>query len=238
MRWTSLATTSAQRGLFAVARRKTRAPVRTRVMLFAGLSSVGETGFEPATARPPAGCATRLRHSPWLCQSERATGIEPALGAWKAPVQPQHFARADSGGPVYPVRRLRRRCLGRHLARRRRPSAGRRPGAEPVVAGAVERDDRAAERAAERRGEQRDEPGVLLLRPRRWSGTVRAAPAPHRLGVLAQRLGVEVAGGERRRRRCPSAAQSRGELARAAPRPRRGRRSSAPSRSARGAARA
>jgi site-specific DNA recombinase len=26
---------------------------------------VGETGFEPATARPPAGCATRLRHSPW-----------------------------------------------------------------------------------------------------------------------------------------------------------------------------
>ncbi len=26
---------------------------------------IGETGFEPATARPPAGCATRLRHSPW-----------------------------------------------------------------------------------------------------------------------------------------------------------------------------
>src|SRR4051794_31694384 len=26
---------------------------------------VGETGFEPATARPPAECATRLRHSPW-----------------------------------------------------------------------------------------------------------------------------------------------------------------------------
>ena len=32
---------------------------------FAGPSSIGETGFEPATARPPAGCATRLRHSPW-----------------------------------------------------------------------------------------------------------------------------------------------------------------------------
>jgi hypothetical protein len=33
----------------------------------AGLFSnlIGETGFEPATARPPAGCATRLRHSPW-----------------------------------------------------------------------------------------------------------------------------------------------------------------------------
>ena len=30
---------------------------------------IGETGFEPATARPPAGCATRLRHSPWLSAS-------------------------------------------------------------------------------------------------------------------------------------------------------------------------
>src|SRR4051794_23703435 len=43
---------------------KQRAPVLT------GLSRVGETGFEPATARPPAGCATRLRHSP--CVSYRA----------------------------------------------------------------------------------------------------------------------------------------------------------------------
>jgi hypothetical protein len=54
---------------------------------------IGETGFEPATARPPAGCATRLRHSPWLSR-KRATGIEPALEAWKASVQPQHFARS------------------------------------------------------------------------------------------------------------------------------------------------
>src|SRR5215217_3079481 len=59
-------------------------------------SEVGETGFKPATARPPAGCATRLRHSPWLSR-KRATGIEPALEAWKASVQPQHFAR--SGRP-------------------------------------------------------------------------------------------------------------------------------------------
>jgi hypothetical protein len=29
-----------------------------------GFLLIGETGFEPATARPPAGCATRLRHSP------------------------------------------------------------------------------------------------------------------------------------------------------------------------------
>src|SRR5215207_11691104 len=62
----------------------------------AGPSHIGETGFEPATARPPAGCATRLRHSPWLSR-KRATGIEPALEAWKASVQPQHIAR--SGRP-------------------------------------------------------------------------------------------------------------------------------------------
>jgi hypothetical protein len=37
---------------------------------------IGETGFEPATARPPAGCATRLRHSPWLLHAEPS--VEPA----------------------------------------------------------------------------------------------------------------------------------------------------------------
>src|SRR3954470_19114722 len=30
----------------------------------APLQLVGATGFEPATFRPPAGCATRLRHAP------------------------------------------------------------------------------------------------------------------------------------------------------------------------------
>src|SRR4051812_36753513 len=64
-------------------------------------SQVGETGFEPATARPPAGCATRLRHSP-ICRTERATGIEPALEAWKASVQPQHFARSEAW-PMIPA---------------------------------------------------------------------------------------------------------------------------------------
>src|SRR5947208_16999048 len=64
-----------------------------KVALLQGFPLVGETGFEPATARPPAGCATRLRHSPLFEFSERATGIEPALRAWKARVQPQHFAR-------------------------------------------------------------------------------------------------------------------------------------------------
>jgi site-specific DNA recombinase len=38
---------------------------------------VGETGFEPATARPPAGCATRLRHSPWPCSSGRRESNPP-----------------------------------------------------------------------------------------------------------------------------------------------------------------
>src|SRR3954452_15089584 len=50
--------------------------------------AVGATGFEPATARPPAECATRLRHAP-----KRATGLEPALRAWKALVQPLHHTR-------------------------------------------------------------------------------------------------------------------------------------------------
>ncbi len=40
--------------------RDTRQRARSR----GPFDAVGETGFEPATARPPAGCATRLRHSP------------------------------------------------------------------------------------------------------------------------------------------------------------------------------
>ena len=46
---------------------KAPVPNREREPLDVGSISeqmVGETGFEPATARPPAGCATRLRHSP------------------------------------------------------------------------------------------------------------------------------------------------------------------------------
>src|SRR5512133_2335393 len=69
---------------------------RDKGMRLQAFCVVGETGFEPATARPPAGCATRLRHSPW--HPERATGIEPALEAWKASVQPQHFARKRDQG--------------------------------------------------------------------------------------------------------------------------------------------
>ena len=38
---------------------------------------IGETGFEPAAARPPAGCATRLRHSPWCRASGRRESNPP-----------------------------------------------------------------------------------------------------------------------------------------------------------------
>jgi hypothetical protein len=58
------------------------------------LSFIGAVGFEPTTFRPPAECATRLRHAPsWTRMMphpvpKRPTGIEPAIGAWKAPVLP------------------------------------------------------------------------------------------------------------------------------------------------------
>lgn len=39
-----------------------------------GLHTVGLTGLEPAAFRPPAGRATKLRHSPWLPNS---TGVDP-----------------------------------------------------------------------------------------------------------------------------------------------------------------
>src|SRR3954453_8805483 len=74
---------------------------------------VGATGFEPATARPPAECATRLRHAP-----KRATGLEPAPRAWKALVRPLHHARG--GRSVYGlILHGRPERLGALLRRRR-----------------------------------------------------------------------------------------------------------------------
>ena len=97
-----------------------------KLIRFAGDFRIGETGFEPATARPPAGCATRLRHSPWPFNFKRATGIEPALEAWKASVQPQHFARKARGDDIGPLRvtePARRRTSGHeHTIDRRSPS--------------------------------------------------------------------------------------------------------------------
>ncbi len=58
-----------------------------------------ESGRQDLNLRPPGpqpgalpDCAT-----PRYVRSERATGIEPALEAWKASVQPQHFARTGRG---------------------------------------------------------------------------------------------------------------------------------------------
>src|SRR5688572_33162653 len=97
------------------------AHLRPEKARFPGFFLIGETGFEPATARPPAGCATGLRHSPWLSR-KRATGIEPALEAWKASVQPQHFARSGrpddsrAGAPRLRTGRLRAARLDRDLS--------------------------------------------------------------------------------------------------------------------------
>ncbi len=49
----------------------------TSVSDVAGHHNIGETGFEPATARPPAECATRLRHSPWLLRILTDSGKLP-----------------------------------------------------------------------------------------------------------------------------------------------------------------
>src|SRR5205807_6157396 len=89
---------------------------------------IGETGFEPATARPPAGCATRLRYSPRFGPilrrtSERATGVEPVPRAWKAPVQPL-TPRPQVGQMVAGV--LLRRPVGALRSAPDRPRSGRR----------------------------------------------------------------------------------------------------------------
>ncbi len=50
---------------------------------------IGETGFEPATARPPAECATRLRHSPWLLcilAHRRGVGVATLSRRAKLPI--------------------------------------------------------------------------------------------------------------------------------------------------------
>ena len=73
--------------------------------------------------------------------------------------------------------------LRRHLAAVRAERL-RRPRAEPVVARAVERDDRAGERAPERRRSERDSHACSSSRPSRCSGTVRAAAFQTASGYL------------------------------------------------------
>src|SRR4051812_26129334 len=147
--WTPNWTPSAQ----LIASETQRAPVLT------GLSRIGETGFEPATARPPAGCATRLRHSPWcVLQSGRRESNPPyELGRLGC----NHNTSPAKLGPILSLRPPFFRRDDPGVVNQRR----RRPGPVPVVAGAIEGDDRAAEPPAQRRCQQGDEPGVLLGAP-------------------------------------------------------------------------
>ena len=96
-------------------------------------------------------------------------------------------ARSTSTRATAPTRtRPRRSRSARPALLGRDPAAlgderGGRPGAEPVVARAVERDDGARERRAQRRAAERDEPGVLLLAPEpleRDRGRAAAATPP------------------------------------------------------------
>src|SRR3954462_3187874 len=118
---------------------KQRAPV------LAGLSRVGETGFEPATARPPAGCATRLRHSPWcVLQSGRRESNPPyELGRLGC----NHNTSPAKLGAILS---LRAPFFSRDAAALVDQGAGR-PRPVPIVAGPVERHDRPAEAATQRR---------------------------------------------------------------------------------------
>src|SRR3954470_293487 len=78
----------------------------------AGLSWIGETGFEPATARPPAGCATRLRHSPYVAlQAGDGNRTRPRSleGFCATTTLRPHGGRAQS----YP---RGRDCLGKHVS--------------------------------------------------------------------------------------------------------------------------
>jgi hypothetical protein len=96
----------------------------TRLATIFGAFQIGETGFEPATARPPAGCATRLRHSPWSFDlrltKERATGVERARRQSHARRAQRHRRPRDPEG----AHRRRGRCPARVPARIARRLAG------------------------------------------------------------------------------------------------------------------
>ncbi len=85
---------------------------------------IGETGFEPATARPPAECATRLRHSPWVAyilpyrSCSGSSTVEPRPSKAMMRVQ---FPSAASPSPTWASLKIRapepmerRRCGDGH----------------------------------------------------------------------------------------------------------------------------
>src|ERR1700749_2954690 len=72
---------------------------------------VGETGFEPAAARPPAGCATRLRHSPWWGDDSPDQWLCAVQWAFRAAVlrllgRREAGRQARPGVPAVPKTRL------------------------------------------------------------------------------------------------------------------------------------
>jgi hypothetical protein len=95
---TAFAALRSRSGFFAAAGRKEGSGANSCYLVRTEPSHL--SGRQDLNLRPPGpqpgalpDCATpRLLHP-----AERATGIEPALGAWKAPVQPQHFARKALG---------------------------------------------------------------------------------------------------------------------------------------------
>ncbi len=105
---------------------------------------IGETGFEPATARPPAGCATRLRHSPWC--SFDSTSIAPlsasAYGQGLVSLPP---VRQAGDGNRTRAKTLEGSCATTTLRPRVRPSyrhttpSGARNSARPLALPASER---------------------------------------------------------------------------------------------------
>ena len=131
---------------------------------------------------------------------ERATGLEPALRAWKAFVQPLHHARQRSeayrsGRDVG--------AASSASGRRRRSSVGTSPSSSSITRAATGRPSCRARRRASRPSPERSRPSGEAssaishanssIVPSRWSGTDERGRAPDVLRVLAQRLGVEAA---------------------------------------------
>jgi hypothetical protein len=74
--------------------------LRSKTAYLQRLCVIGETGFEPATARPPAGCATRLRHSPWHQAGDRNRTGPKSLEGFCAATTLRPHARGHVTGAV------------------------------------------------------------------------------------------------------------------------------------------
>ena len=128
----------------------------------------------PATATRTTRSAATAARSRSSCSSRRPSrrAAAPAIG------------RGSSIGPASAA------LLGEQVAARVGDRVGR-PGADPVVAGAVDRDRRAGEEVAGRRGEVGDQPGHLLRRgPARPIGIERSRLSTTSCGYLVSSVSV------------------------------------------------